>query len=93
MREARRVRIACGLLLLLSLLKMLGMLINDRLWRVGCRYSVGGRVDCRSGNGDCCEHAIEADLKVDATAVVEESFLVDMSLFPWCFNVQCLKNG
>lgn len=90
------MRIACGVLLLL-LLKMLGMLINDRLWRVGCRYCVRSRVDCRSVNGDCCEHAIKADLEVDAwrqaTADIEELFVVDMSLSPWCCNVQCLKNG
>lgn len=54
----------CGVLLLL-LLKMLGMLMNDRVWRVGCRC-FGSKVDCRSVDVDCCEHVIEADLEVGA---------------------------
>lgn len=59
MRDARRVRIACGeLSLLLLLLKTLGMLMNDRWWRVGCGC-FGSKVDCRSVD-------IEANLEVEA---------------------------
>lgn len=55
----------CGVLLLL-LLKILGMFMNDRLWR-GWRCVVGSRrIDCRSVDVDGYGHVIEADLEVEA---------------------------
>lgn len=55
----------CGVLLLLLLLKMLGMSMNDRWWRMGCRC-FGSKVDCRSVDVNGYGHVSEVDLGVEA---------------------------
>lgn len=49
--------------LLLLLLKMLGMLMNERLWR-GYR-GFGSKLDCRGVDIDWYGHVIEAGLEAE----------------------------